>query len=125
PATGVDVVYSAHMTVYGSIAATLQASPGTTCEVFVALLTDAQLDRMTAWEINATPERLDGLEIELEGAPAPEEVTAFISRHGCLTAGGTEIAVAEIAATGRRFPAMTEPEVLEHAWTIAAPALSF
>src|SRR5437764_8076546 len=53
-AGGLDVVYSAHMTVYGSIAATLQASQGTTAEVFVALLTETQLEQVTAWEINAT-----------------------------------------------------------------------
>ena len=123
-AGGLDVVYSAHMTVYGSIAATLQASPGTTAEVFVALLTEAQLERVTAWEINATPEGLDGTDIELECAPPPAEVTAFISRHGCLTKGETEIAVADVPGEDRCFPAMTEPEVLEHARTIAAPNAS-
>ncbi len=122
-ATGVDVVYSAHMTVYGSIAATLQASAGTTTEVFVALLTAAQLERMTVWEINATPERLAGLQIELDCARSPELVTAFVSRHGCLTAGGSEVALADIPARDRRFPAMTEPEALEHARQVAAPDL--
>lgn len=122
-ATGVDVVYSAHMTVYGSIAATLQGSPGTTTEVFVALLTEAQLERMTAWEINARPERLEGLQIALDCAQSPATVTAYISRHGCLTAAGSEIALAEISAHDRRFPEMTEPEALEHARSIAAPDL--
>ena len=98
-----------------------QASPGTTTEVFVALLTAEQLARVTTWEINAVPEQLDGLEIRLECAPPPAEVTAFISRHGCLTADGTEIALADIRAEHRRFPALTEPEALEHARTIAAP----
>jgi hypothetical protein len=123
-ATGIDVVYSAHMTVYGSIPATLQVSPGTRAEVFVALLTEAQLERVAAWEINATAERLVGLELALDCAPAPDEVTAFISKHGCLTAGDTEIALAEIPAESRRLPPMAEPEVLEHARTIAAPDLS-
>ena len=110
-----DVVYSAHMTVYGSIPGTLQASPGTTVEVYVALLTEAQLERMAAWEINATLERLDGLALELERADPPERLAAFISKHGCLTAGGAEIAIAEVAANRRRFHAMTQPGVLEHA----------
>ena len=79
-ASGVDVVYSAHMTVYGSIPGTLQASPGTTVEVYVALLTEAQLERMAAWEINATLERLDGLALELERADPPERLAAFISK---------------------------------------------
>ncbi|MBV9214033.1 MAG: hypothetical protein JOZ25_10365 [Actinobacteria bacterium] len=123
-AAGVDVVYSAHMSVYGSIPATLQASPATQVEVFVALLTDAQLERMTAWEINAAPERLDGLAVALECAPRPGELTAFVSRHGCLTAEGGEIAVAAVDAESRTYPAMTEPEVLEHARRVSAPDLS-
>ncbi|TMM10845.1 MAG: hypothetical protein E6G00_06300 [Actinobacteria bacterium] len=123
-ASGVDVVYSAHMTVYGSIPGTLQTSPGTTVEVYVALLTEAQLERMAAWEINATLERLDGLALELERADPPERVAAFISKHGCLTAGGAEIAIAEVAANRRRFHAMTQPGVLEHARELAAPDLS-
>jgi hypothetical protein len=68
-ATGIDVVYSAHMTVYGSIPATLQASPGTRAEVFVALLTQAQLELVAAWEINATAQRLVGLELNLDCVP--------------------------------------------------------
>jgi hypothetical protein len=79
---------------------------------------------VAAWEINATAERLVGLELDLECAPAPNEVIAFISKHGCLTASGTEIALAEIPAADRGFPAMTEPEALEHARAIAAPGLS-
>jgi hypothetical protein len=123
-AAGVDVVYSAHMTVYGSIPGTLQASHGTSVEVYVALVTAAQLQRMAAWEINATLERLDGLELELEHGDAGDRVAAFISKHGCLTDGGAEIAIAEVAAGGRRFQTMTQPEVLEHARRVAAPDLA-
>src|SRR5205807_10667941 len=63
------------------------------------------------------------LEIELDCAPSPSRVGAFISRHGCLTADGGEIAVAEVAAHARRLPEMTQPEVLEHARGLAAPEL--
>jgi hypothetical protein len=110
--TGLDVVYSAHIAVYGSVPATLQRSPGTAVETFVALLTGAQLERVVAWEINARHQLLRGVELSLEGADAPDEVGAFVSRHGCLTAGGEEIALAEIPARGRRYQALGQPEVL-------------
>lgn len=118
-----DVVYSSHIAVYGSIPATLQHSPGTAVETFAAFLSDEQLALMEGWEINATYQTIEvGLELELGGGPPV--VGAFVSRHGCLTAGDAEIAVAEVPATGRRFAAMTQPEAIEHARSIAAPELS-
>jgi hypothetical protein len=109
---GLDVVYSAHIAVYGSVPATLQRSPGTTVETFVALLTEAQLERVAAWEINGRHQLLRDVELTLEGADAPAEVGAFVSRHGCLTTGGVEIALAEVPAHGRRYQALGQPEVL-------------
>jgi len=119
-----DVVYSSHIAVYGSVPATLQVSPGTEVETFVALLTEHQLELVTEWEINARLERLRGLRLELERGEAPAEVLAYVSRHGCLTAGNKEIAIAEIPARGRRFPTMTQPEVLEYVRHAVAPELS-
>ena len=115
-----DVVYSSHIAVYGSVPATLQSSAGTEVETFVALLTDAQLELVAGWEINATYEAIE-VELSLELDEAPAEVGAFVSRHGCLTAGGAEIAVADVPATDRRFAAMTQPEVLEHVRSTVAP----
>src|SRR5919199_2821328 len=101
---GFDVVYSSHITVYGSVPATLQHSDGTAVETFVAFLTDDQLALVDGWEINSTYETLDvDLVLDLALADPPRAVGAFISRHGCLTAGGAEIAVAGVPATGRRF----------------------
>jgi hypothetical protein len=118
-----DVVYSSHIAVYGSVPATLQRSPGTAVETFVAFMSDDQLALVDGWEINATYETLE-VDLELELGDAPATVGAFISRHGCLTANDAEIAVAEVPARGRRFRAMTQPEAIEHARSIAAPELS-
>jgi hypothetical protein len=120
---GFDVVYSSHIAVYGSVPATLQRSPGTAVETFVAFLGDRQLALVEGWEINATYETLD-VDLAVDLGDAPATVGAFLSRHGCLTAGGAEIAVAEVPAGGRRFAAMTQPEAIEHARSIAAPELS-
>lgn len=124
----VDVVYSSHIAVYGSVPATLQRSPGTEADTFVALLTDQQLELVAAWEINASYETL-AIDLSLELGEQPEQpqpqqrTGAFVSRHGCLTAGGAEIAVAEVPARGRRFARMTQPEVLEHVRASVAPEL--
>ena len=118
-----DVVYSSHIAVYGSIPATLQRSPGTVAETFVALLADAQLELVRSWEINARYEALR-VQLSLDAGPAPAELGAFISRHGCLTSNGAEIAVAEVPADGRRLPAMTQPEALEHVRAAVAPGMS-
>jgi hypothetical protein len=116
----VDVVYSSHIAVYGSIPATLQGSPGTQAETFVALLTDDQLALVASWEINATYEEL-AIDVEPEVGEPPPAVGAFVSRHGCLTRDGAELAVAEVPARGRRFAALTQPEALEHVRASVAP----
>jgi hypothetical protein len=117
-----DVVYSSHIAVYGSVPATLQGSPGTEAETFVALLTDAQLELVAGWEINA---RYASLELDLapELGELPRAVGAFVSVHGCLTVDGAEVAVAEVPARGRRFQALTQPEALEHVRATVAPAM--
>lgn len=118
-----DVVYSSHIAVYGSVPATLQRSPGTAVETFVAYLGDRQLDLVRGWEINSEYETLD-VELDLDLGAAPSTVGAFVSRHGCLTDDGREIALVEVPARGRRFPAMTQPEAIELARAVAAPALT-
>jgi hypothetical protein len=118
-----DVVYSSHVAVYGSIPATLQRSPGTVTETFVAFVTGEQLELVAGWEINADYETL-AVDLELEVGDPPPVVGAFVSRHGCLTSDGSEIAVAEVAARGRRFREMTQPEVIDHARARVAPGLS-
>jgi hypothetical protein len=118
-----DVVYSSHIAVYGSVPATLQRSPGTAVETFVAFLGERQLALVEDWEINATYETLE-VDLDLDGGDPLAAVGVFLSRHGCLTADGAEIAVAEVPARGRRFAAMTQPEAIEHARALAAPELS-
>ena len=116
-----DVVYSAHISVYGSVPATLQRSPATEVQTFVALLTDAQLERVGAWEINARYETLRGVDLSLDHGQPPADVGAYISSHGCLAVNGREVALAAVSARGRRLPEMTEPEALGHVRDRVAP----
>ena len=118
-----DVVYSSHIAIYGSIPATLLRSPGTAVETFVAFLTEEQLALVERWEINSTYEVLE-LDLDLEAGDPPPRVGAFISRHGCLAVDGEAVALAEVPADRRTLPAMTQPEVLEHVRSTVAPELS-
>ncbi|MEO3428371.1 hypothetical protein AAFN88_05900 [Pelagibius sp. CAU 1746] len=84
---GHDVVYSAHMTRYGSISATLHEAPGTRVQVYVTWLTEAQLPRMHETEIGAgnyAYGRLGGVDLAVEGGPRLSEAFAYLSVHGCL-----------------------------------------
>lgn len=109
---GLDVVYSAHVSPYGSVGATLQRSPGTAVEVCVTLLTERQLAALGETETNYTLEELGGLVLELEGGGRLDRARSYVSRHGGLVLDGAQVALAAIPATGRRLEARTEPEIL-------------
>jgi hypothetical protein len=124
PATlhGFDVVYSAHVSPYGAIPATLQRSHGTTVEAHVIYMTEDQVELITVTEPNYEPAALEGVECRLEGGEALAELTAYVSRHGCLLLDDAEVALAAVPASARAFVALTEPEVLERVRALTAPA---
>jgi hypothetical protein len=109
---GLDVVYSAHLSPYGSVGAALQRSPGTSTEVCVTLLTDAQVAALAETEPNYALADLLDLDLELEGCARLDRVRSYVSRHGCLVLDGSEVALAAIPARHRRLTALTEPAVL-------------
>src|SRR4051812_20014236 len=87
---GFDVVYSSHLSAYGSVPVTLHQAPGATIETFVTLVTDDQLVRLAETEFNYAIRRLNGCrfsgpEIEVESP------IAFVSRHGALGIEGEPI----------------------------------
>lgn len=123
---GYDVVYSAHVSPRGSVPGTLHLSPGTAVTVAVLLATEAQRRLLDATEPNYERAELRGLELRLdggaqaaapalrlagEGDPAPV-AAAYLSRHGPLRIGGSPVALAEIAARGRRLPALPQRRAL-------------
>ncbi len=117
-----DVVYSAHISPYGAVPSTLQRSPGTTAPVYVAYPTAEQEEALTATEPNYELVQLE-LEVRLEDGESLALLDAFVSRHGCLSLDGGEVAVAAIESAGRRFPSLGEVEVLERARNVVAPEL--
>jgi hypothetical protein len=98
---GFDVVYSAHVSPYGAVPATLWESPGTTAPVFVIHPTAEQRALLSASEPNYDLVEVDG-------------TTAFRSKHGCLLIDGSPVALAAVRSAGRTLPELDERAILEH-----------
>lgn len=106
-----DVVYSAHVSPYGAVPATLLESPGTTAPVFVLHPTADQHALLTASEPNYDL-------VEVEG------MAAYRSKHGCLSLDGSPVALAAVRSAGRTLPALDEPAILERVRAHLEPQLS-
>ncbi len=119
--SGFDVVYSAHISPYGAIPASLSRSPGTEVRVHVIYMTEAQVGLISATEPNYELTELRGVDCTLACGETLSELSAYASRHGCLLLDGSEVALAAVAASGRSFPSLSEPEVLEHVRAALAP----
>ncbi|HXR60442.1 MAG TPA: hypothetical protein VN732_03860, partial [Solirubrobacterales bacterium] len=107
---GFDVVYSAHVSPYGSVPATLLESPGTRAPVFVIHPTAEQRALLNASEPNYDMVELDGL-------------GAYRSKHGFLSLDGSPVALAAVRSQGRTLPELDEPAVLERVRAQLAPEL--
>jgi hypothetical protein len=116
-----DVVYSAHISRYGAVPATLRRSPGTEVDVFIAYLTSEQLRLVSATEPNYELASFERPSCTLEKGDAPAELKVYASRHGCLLLDGHEVALSEIAARSRRFKAMGQREVLGRVRDLLSP----
>lgn len=104
-----DVAFSAHVSPYGAIPATLVPSPGTSVPVHVLCLAPADLERLDATEPNYVRATLDtGLEV-------------YRSRHGVLILDGAPVALTAVPARGRTLPALTQEELQERLRTAMEP----
>jgi hypothetical protein len=119
-----DVVYSAHISPYGAVPAAIQRSPGTAARVHIAYMTREQLVLVSATEPNYEPTLLDAVECRFDDGGGETQLSAYISRHGCLLVDGSEVALSAVQASGRRFTELSEPQVLEHVRALACPAES-
>jgi hypothetical protein len=109
--SGFDVVYSAHVSPYGAVPATLTESPGTTAPAFVLHPTAEQRVLLTASEPNYDLVEMNGL-------------AAYRSKHGCLSLEGSAVALAAVRSRGRTLPELDEPTLLEHVRSRIEPALN-
>lgn len=108
---GFDVAYSAHVSPYGAVPATLVESPGTVAPVFVIHPTPEQRALLTASELNYDL-------VEVEG------VAAYRSKHGPLSLDGNPVALAAVHSAGRTLPELDQPAVLDRVRAHVAPELT-
>lgn len=106
-----DVVYSAHVSPYGAVPATLLERPGTTAPVFFIYPTEGQRALLTASEPNYDLVEVNGMGV-------------YRSKHGPLSIGGSAVALAAVRPAGRTLPELDEPAVLEHVRANLAPGSS-
>ncbi len=111
-----DVVYSAHVTRYGSVAANLQHAPGARVELYVTWLDETQVERMHATELGSETYhygRLTAVELSVEGHPDGilDWAMVYLSRRGCLAQEGRPVALAASDGEGRH-PTMAQEEAL-------------
>lgn len=108
---GYDVVYSAHVSPYGAVPATLIESAGTTAPVFLLHPTTEQRTLLTATEPNYDLVETDG-------------VAAYRSKHGPLILDGSPVALAAVHSRGRTLSELGEPAILERVRAHLEPQLS-
>jgi hypothetical protein len=108
---GFDVAYSAHVSPYGAVPATLVESPGTVAPVFVIHPTPEQRALLTASELNYDL-------VEVEG------IAAYRSKHGPLLLDGNPVALAAVRSAGRTLPELDQPAVLDRVRVYVAPELT-
>jgi hypothetical protein len=106
-----DVVYSAHVSPYGAVPATLLESPGTRAPVFVIHPTPEQRALLTASEPNYDLVEVDGM-------------AAYRSKHGPLSIDSSPVALAAVRSAGRTLPEFDEPAILERVRAHLEPQLS-
>lgn len=112
-----DTVYSAHITGYGSIAATLFSSPGTTVSLCVNWLDETHLKRMHETELgneNYEFGKLTGINLDFEYGPTMSEISLYHGLRGIYAPDGIPIPLAEVKADNRRHSDMTQRQVLGH-----------
>jgi hypothetical protein len=105
-----DVVYSAHVSPYGAVPATLIESPGTVAPVFVLHATAEQHALLTATELNYDLVEVNGM-------------GAYRSKHGCLSLDGSYVALAAVRSMGRTLPELNQLAILERVRVQLRPEL--
>jgi hypothetical protein len=116
-----DVVYSAHISPYGAIPATLQRSPGTKVRIHVVYMTSAQVGLVAATEPNYEAAAIEGAVCHPDDDEPVVDPSAYLSRHGCLLRNASEVALSAVQASGRAFAALSEPEAIEHVRSSLCP----
>ena len=122
-----DTVYSAHISGYGSIAAALHPSPGTTVSLYVNWLHESHMDRMHSTELgneNYVFARLDDVNIQTEHGMTLNSVHFYNGNAGVVTVDGAPVPLLEVFAENRQWNAMDQRAIQAHIHEMTAADLS-
>jgi hypothetical protein len=110
---GFDVVYSSHLSAYGSVPATIHRAPGVVVDSFVTLLTGPQVVRLMETEFNYEVRVLRRAPFRARHGDR-DDLIAFVSRHGALGIDGAPVPLAAIRRSGEppELAPRSEPDVL-------------
>ena len=118
--TGFDTVYSAGLTGYGSIPATLYPS-SCTLSIHATFLTEAQVARMHETEGGYHYVKLKNISLKFGNGDVLHEALTYTHKAGALAVKGAPLALEEIPSVDRRF----EECVQKGALAIVAEELDF
>ncbi len=110
-----DVVYSALISSYGSIPATLWPSAGTKVKLNIAWLNETQLNKMHLTEgIGIAYEFIEIKYnyIELKDCETPKKVFAYVSKNGAIMLDNLPLRLSAIVASNKKFYSKTELSML-------------
>jgi len=119
-----DTVYSAHITGYGSIAATLCHAPGVTVNLFVNWLNADHLERMHETELaseNYEFGKLKDVDLRAEVGPGLTDVYFYQGRRGAFAHEGEPVPLAEVSAIGRQSSGMTQGQIQDRICSLLTP----
>lgn len=119
-----DIVYSAHLSRYGSAPAKIDRVDGVTVEVGVIWLTPPQLNRMheTEGADNYRFDRLYRLKLSLQAYDVTlDRVYAYVGKRHNLDRDGSPVPIEAIQARGRKHTALDQTDAMTHIRDRLAP----
>lgn len=99
----VDVVFSAHLTSYGSLPATIHRTPGARAHLAITWLTDEERSIM---------HRSEGGNYRLEEVPGLASVFAYVSDHGAIPLGGEVRGLSAVTVADAGRARLAQPEAV-------------
>lgn len=121
-----DTVFSAHISRYGSIAATLHPAPGTSVSLYINWLHESHMERMHMTELgneNYAFAELTNIRIETEFGLKMDRVHFYRGNVGAFMPDGIPVPLAEIPAQNRKWAALDQKGIQERLQAMTAPTL--
>lgn len=121
-----DTVFSAHISGYGSIAATLHPASGTSVSLYINWLHESHMERMHMTELgneNYAFAELTDIRIKTEFEFEMDRVHFYRGNIGAFMPDGVPIPLAEVSAQNRQWVALNQKGIQERLQAMTAPTL--